>query len=213
MSLGKLVSASSIVISFIFSLSLVADPAPKGFEDPALLEQVLKGKIVTKEIVNTPTEVHTVIKSFFQAVSSDAYLDLAVDYPKYSQMFSEIESAHQLTVNADKTEYDCALNIKMKIGILEKKAYAELHQILTRSRDAISEAKFTQNITNNADKVVKAIQTTRLIPYSGGLLVEDDIHFVLTTEGAKGGVLKRYLKGLFDRYTSTFRTTLKGEPN
>jgi hypothetical protein len=204
---------SASLLGLLFTFSLFADTPPVGFEDPALLDAVLKGKIVAKDLVNTPTEVHTVIKSYFHKVNGDAYLDLAVDYPKYPELFAEIENAKQIAVNADKTEYDCGIDIKMKVGILEKKAYAELHQILTRVPDALSEDKFTQTITNNKDKVVKALQTTRLIPYEGGILVEDDIHFILTKDGAVGGVLKKYLKNLFDRYTLTFRKELKGEPS
>lgn len=202
-----------VVFGFLFSTVVFAGDPPKGFEDAAALEQMLAGKVFITTLKDTATEQHTVIRSFFKKVSPEAYVGLATDHVQYPRLFpQDIRAAKTLKVNDAKTEFDYMLRIVTKIGPLEKKFDATLHQVVTPAPDAISETKVFQSVTNYKDMILSSAHSTRLIPWEDGLLVEDDIQYLIDKSATTGGALKKKLNAVFNSYTTIFRKELKGTP-
>jgi len=207
-----------LLLCSIFCLALVAKASDlggrvtdiPGFEDPKLLARVMSGEIVLEEKVSTKTEFRSIVKAFFNKVSPDAYTKLATNHPKYPSLFSEIKEAKTVSVSTDQLNLDYWLHLKVPIGPFFYDAYPEGHHTIVSAPDAQSEAKLLNEVTNYKDQIKFAKQTTRLIPYKTGILVEDDIHFLLTKESAFSGTIKKKFKEFFTRFVSTMRKELQG---
>lgn len=200
----------TMLVLFLGFFALAGEP--DGFQDPAVLEKVLAGDIVQTQVINTETEFRTVIRSYFHKVSPEAFVALATNHAKFPDLFEEIKEAKTLKVNADATQWDYQLKVTIPVGPFSQTVTPEVHQVLLPAADAASETRMTQKITNYKEMIRYSSQVTRLIPYKGGMLVLDDVHFVLTKDAAQGGVLKKKLQSLFNRYTQTFREELGGAP-
>jgi len=185
---------------------------PKGFEDAKLMEKVLAGKIVVEEVANTKLEYRVYLRSFFKKVSPDAFAALAVDYAKYPDLFEEILRTKTLAVSEDKTQYTYWADILIPYGIFEFHAYPEGKHTLKMAKDAISESIVVHEITNYKETLAQGMQSTRLIPYADGMLVEDDIHIKLVKDNAQSAAIKKQVIKQFSRMMETFRTALSGNP-
>jgi len=192
------------------SANLARAEGPAGFEDPALLESVMNGKIVFEDKLDTKVEFRTVGKAFFAKASPEAYAQLASNFEKYPQLFTEVKEGKTLTTSDDKLDRTYSLNLEVKVGFITQQVLAEGHQTLVPALDAISEYRILNEITNLKDQLKSATQVTRLIPHEGGFLVEDDVHVVLTKPSATSGMVKKKLKEFFGRYIATFRKELTG---
>src|SRR5688572_27081780 len=74
----------------------------RGFEDPGLLDKVMKGDIVVEQVMSTKTEFKTSVRAFFKKVSPEAYTDLFTAHKKWIGLLSEIKDAKTLSANADR---------------------------------------------------------------------------------------------------------------
>lgn len=181
-----------------------------GFEDPVLLEKVMSGQVVLEEKIATKKEFRTIIRAYFNKVSPEAYYKLATNHAKYPSMFEEVVEGATTSVSADALDLDYRLHLKVKVGMFEYDAYPEGHHKIIPAKDAISEARVVNEITNYEDQIKYSRQTTRLIPYQTGILIEDDVHFTLKSDSAAASLMKKKLKEFFTRYVSTLRKELQG---
>ncbi len=193
---------------FFCALSSAAD-APKGFEDPALLEKVMKGEVVKTTVLENKLETKVILRAYSNKTSTDAYMDLAVNHAKYAALFDEIQDAKTVSVDKDRTTYDWWIDRIVGSGFLSFHVYPEGTQILTRAKDATSEATIENRMKNYKDQVVVGVQNTRLIPYENGILIEDTV-YVKVVESAKGEMIKSEIVKQFTRFLEVFRAELGG---
>jgi hypothetical protein len=198
-----------VVAAFVQMSSNAAD-IPKGFEEPGLMDRLLAGKIVTKRIVDTQTESKVLVRSFYKKVSTDAYIELAVNYPKYADMFQEVREGKLLKVNAEKTQYDYKLHVVASVGIITKHVYPEFRHSIGRAKTTLGEARVENLLLNYKDQMEIGAQSTRLIPFQDGILVEDFAHVKARGNTASAKAAKRKFIEFFLSYTKIFRDELKG---
>lgn len=204
----KLLLAALVVYSSAFAN--YPDPGPAGFEDPALLAKVMGGEIVVKDLVDTKTEFRTVAKAYFNRVTPEAYWQLSSNFVHYPKMFSEVKEGKALEVSVDKLAVDWWLHLKIKVGFISQDFYPEGSQEFLPGLHATSEARVANRITNLQEYLKSGKQTTRLIPFDNGILVEDDIHAVLQDGVTGSALVKKELRKFFLKYISTFRKELQG---
>ncbi len=192
------------------SLAFAQDP-PTGFEDPVLLGSVMGGKVIYQDKIDTKIEFETVAKAFFTKTSPEAYAMLAVNHPKYPQLFQEVKEGHTTKISEDKLDYDYRLKLVIQAGFITQEVFPEGHQHLIPAADAISEYRIQNAITNYTDDIKSATQVTRLIPYDNGILVEDDVHVILQKPSAQSNIIKKKLKEFFSKYVLAFRKELTGQ--
>jgi len=201
------------VFAFAFAMSSItfAGETPKGFEDAKLLGRVMNGEIVFTPIKDTAIEFRGYVRSFFNKVSTDAYIDLATNHARYPELFNEIKDVKSIGSNAAKTEFDYRATLMVSVGPFTQPVYPQLHQIIARATETLGEAHLAQTITNYADMIAKSLHKTRLIPYEGGILVEDEVSFTLAKSVLGAGTVKNKLKEFFNRYSKVFRKALSGD--
>ncbi len=203
---------AQLLFLVLFATRILLADAPAGFEDPALLAKVMQGKIVIEDKVSTSTEFVSVGKAFFKQTSPVVYSQLAVNYPLYPKMFEEIKEGQLLNSNAEKTEFDFKLHMEVSVGPFAYDVYPEGKHLLQLPQDAISEGKVVMKVTNYTEYLKRADQTTRLIPYEGGILVEDTVHVVLQKASSQGNIVKKKLKEFYNKYIDGMRKELKAQP-
>lgn len=197
---------------FVCALPLFAANPPAGFEDAALLKDVMAGKIILKDLVDSNIEFKTVAKAYFYRVTPDHYLGLAVDHPRYSKLFEEVKEGKTTKVSDDKSVFDYWLHLSINVGIFDYDAYPEGRQRLFVADETNPEFRIANEITNYKDQLKFATQNTRLIPWEDGFLVEDTVNAVLVKPSSFSGMIKKELKKFFSKYVTTFRKELKADP-
>lgn len=203
----------ALVLALSSRATLAADGPIAGFEDPAVLSRVMGGEIVAEEKAATGKEFETVFRAFFKGVSPDAYRDLATNHVKYPDLFpDDVKSAETTKSNKERTEFEYKMDLVFRIGIFVQHVYPELRQVYTPAPDAVSEAKMWQTVLNYKEYLTDSTETTRLIPYQGGILIHDTIHFTLAKENSQTTLIKNKMKEKFLLFLTTFRTVLGGNP-
>ena len=180
--------------------------------DPAEIQKLLQGTIIQKDTINTKKEFQTITKAFFKQVSADAYAALAVNYAVYPTMFEEVTEGKTIKSNHDQTEHDYWLHLVIYAGPFTEHIYPEGHHTIVRPIDGTSEGKVLNQLTNYPEYIDVATQQTRLVPYQGGILVEDDVHILMKDETVYSKLVKNKLKEFFGKYTAKMRIALHGEP-
>lgn len=194
---------------FLSALAFGAD-APKGFNDPALLAKLMKGEIVKTTLTENKLETKVVLRAFSNKTSTDAYIDLAVNHAKYPALFEEIQDAKTVSVDKDRMTYDWWMDRIVGSGFLSFHVYIEGTQKLTRAKEASGEAFVENKMKNYKEYVQLGTQNTRLVPYEGGILIEDTI-YVKVVEGAQGELIKGEMVKQFTRFLEVFRKDLGGD--
>lgn len=201
---------ATCVLIGVSSRVLAAEP-PAGF-DAETLKQVMAGKIVAEVKTDEKTEYRQINRAYFNKVSTDAFLDLAVNHAKYPALFSpEVQDARTLTVNDDKTVYTYLMDLEVTMGLFTFYLHPEAKHTLKRAADPTAEATLKNELTSHKEQVEFLYQNTRLVPYENGLLVEEDLHLKIKQGSAQSASIKSYLKKFFARYVDTFRRELKGQ--
>ena len=203
---------SVVIVAIFLGRLALADGAPAGFEDPKLLAQVLSGKVVVEDKVSTNVEFVSIGKAFFKGASPEAYSKLAIDYKLYPKMFEEVVEGKAIKNNAEMTELDFMLHMVVSVGPFQQDVYPEGHHNVMYPKDAISEGLIKMKITNYTEYIKDATQSTRLIPYQGGILVEDTVHVLLQNPSAQAGLVKKKLKEFYNKYITNLRKELKAVP-
>ncbi len=183
---------------------------PEGFDD-ATLAKALQGETVLETLKDTGDEYHIFQRTYFANVSSDAYIELAVNHPKYVDMFDEVEAAQTLSINNDRTNFKYSLNLKVKVGFATFYMDGEGEQKVTYAPAPDEEALIKNTLVGHQDKVKHLYQNTRMIPYQGGILIEEELHLKMQKASTTNTMIKNYLKGFFSRYVVAFRKELGGE--
>ena len=194
-----------VALSAFARVSAAAIP---GFEDPKVLEKVMKGEIVTEEVTQTKKDFRTVFRLYVPKADTVAWTNVVTDHAKYPSMISQVKSAETTKVNAEKTEYEYKMELLVKVGPFSQKIYPEGRQNVTPAKDAVSEAVVVNTITNYQDMIAKNSETTRLIPYEGGILVHDDINFTLVKENGQSKLIAKELNKNAKSMLEAFRAAL-----
>lgn len=180
----------------------------RGFEDPVVLDKVMKGNIVVEQVMSTKTEFKTAVRAFFKKTSPDAYVDLFTSHKKWIGMLPEIKDAKTNSVNATMTEFTYWLALKIKYSLFTFDIYPEGKQTVTRGKDALAEWKVLNEITNYKDQLSLAEENLRLIPHQGGILVEDNIHVVLVKASSQATTAKKEIEKKWIDLIGAFRKEL-----
>lgn len=204
---------SYLVLSF--SLLASAGDLPAGFEKAGFIEQLKTGgKAVTEIPINAPTELIQISRAYYVGVKDETYVALVTDHPKYSLMFSDgsprIRNALTLSSNKEKNQFEYALHIEVDGpfgAVYEVNPTGK--QIISSSTAPQPEIKIVNDLTNYKAEFSLASQTTRIIPFAGGILVEDRVHIVLKKQTQTSAAMKKQLGILFGRFLETFRKELK----
>jgi len=204
--------AFSTMFLLVFSLALVAraETPPEGFEDAAVFEKVMGGEIHAQEALATKKEFRTIFRAYFPKIVATQYADLVVSHARYPEMFDEVKAAKTTKVNPGRTEFDYWAHIVYKFGIFNYDVYPEGRHTLVLPTTAYAEARVLHEVLNYKDQLNKVLETTRLIPWEGGILVHDDIYFMLQKESSQSTMIKNQLKKQFLRYLEKFREVLTG---
>lgn len=196
-------------VLFLSQVTL-ADPI-QGFEDPNALAKIMNGEILVTDAVETKVEFRSFVRAYFNKVSPDAYIDVLTNHEMWSELIPEVKEGKTTNVNADKTVFDWWLHMKIKYGFLTFNVYPEGQQTVYRAVDTKSEAKVRNVITSHQDYIKEATQTTRLIPYQNGFLVEDNIHVVIHKPSNQADTIKKELKKTFVNLIGSIREELQGD--
>ncbi len=207
--MSKRISAFLVLGLFSFVNAWAQDPPP-GFQDQKILNNVLAGNIDTQSVVDTNLEQHVFLRAQFKKVSPEAYKDVSTDFEGYGDILEEVQTAATLKVNADKTEYDYSMDVVFQAGPFPFHVYPEGHETWMAPKDVTSEGKILNVITNYKETFKSATESVRLIPYDGGILVEDEVHVLLLKDGVTAAQVKSQLVNEFKRMLVAFRTKLKG---
>lgn len=181
---------------------------PKGFEDPALMEKVMGGDIVVERVLDTNQEGKMIARSYFDGVSSDAYLDLATQYEKYPTIFPMVKKGQTLNVNPEKTVFGYKLDILVVYGVFSKMIYPEMKHTLIRAKGTSDESHLKNELMNYKKDVEFATQSIRLIPFEKGILVEDTIHAKAKQSSPYANAAKKKLIEVFIDNTDKLRNAL-----
>jgi len=197
------------LMSVLSSWVMAAD-FPKGFEKPGLIEKLKAGEVVYEEVKSTQTAYTGIHRAYFYKVSPEAYVAEVTQHKKYPDHFTEILQGETTKIEKDHS-WNYWLEMVVKVGIFSFKVYPELHHVFTPGKDAISEAVLLNELTNYGEHVKTATQTSRLIPYEGGMLIEDTINVEVKTANSQSGTIKKQVKDFFGKYIKVFRKVLKGD--
>jgi len=201
---------TSVLAFAFFSLPLFATiEAPKGFEDPKLLAKVMSGEIVSETLIDTKTEHQTIVRAYFNRVSSDAYIRLATNHHKYPSMFPEVKGVPK-SVKINENEFEYTLDVLIQTGPFSFHVYPDFLQVVTPAPDLVSESAIANDVTNYTDVLEFFRQRTRLIPWETGILVEDNLHAKIKKEYIQAAAVKKQILQTFLRYTETLRKELSG---
>ncbi len=200
-----------LILSVATSLTFAMSEPPEGFKDPKVLAGVMAGELITTTEIEAPYEGQKVVRSFFKKVSKDMYLALLVDYPKYPDIFPEVLEGKVLSVNPAKTEYDYWLKVLVKVGMMSQNVFPEGRHTINRGADLVSEATAMNVLNNYKENISIADQKIRLIPWEGGILVEDRVHVKAAKQDAMAKIAKQKFMEFFGSYTEKFRKELQGE--
>jgi hypothetical protein len=198
----------SVVLSVVLSVPALAKG--RGFEDPVLLDKVMKGNIVVEQVMATKTEFKSSVRAFFKGVSPEAYTDLFTSHKKWIGLLPEIKDAKTNSASADKTEYTYWMHMKVKYAIFTFDIYPEGKQTIAAGKDAVSEWAIKNEITNYKDDLKLAEENLRLIPHQGGILVEDNIHVILAKESSQATTAKKEIEKKWVALMGAFRDELGG---
>ncbi len=205
---GSLLLAAAC-LTFVAQAAHQAPPA--GFEDPVLFAKLLKGNVVVEQLPSTKTEFRSVIRAYFNRVSPDAYADLYTSHKKWIGLLAEIKDAKTLSSNNEKTELSYWLKMKIWYTVLSFEIEPVGKQNIVAGKDAISEWTLKNEITNYKDSLTLAEESIRLIPYEGGILVEDNVHVVLAAETAFANTVRKEIEKKWSQLIGAFRKSLGGD--
>lgn len=186
----------------------LADP-PEGFEDPGLLAKVLNGDIVIEDIVDIPLEFRSYGRSYFDGVSSEAFVEGITDHARWPDLIGEVKEAKTTKINADQTEFDFWAHMIVNYLFFTYEFYPEGRQTISPAPDILSETKIYSVITNYQEEYKMLEMDTRLIPYETGILVEDDIHIVLVEESLYSDIAKKEAKKKYLELMTNLRKDLQ----
>ncbi len=191
----------------LISFSAVADTIP-GFEDSALLKEVMDGKIKVQEVSTSDTQGTFVIRAFIPKASPEMYAEVATNHKEYPAMFSEVKDAKTKSVNSDRTEWTYWMDIQIKVFLFSQHIFPEGKQVFERPADAVSEGVLTHTVANYADTLKDMVEKSRLIPYEGGILVHDYVHYELQKPSSFADTIRKKLKEQFVRFMTVYRKKL-----
>lgn len=201
---------STLGLALFLSAVSLAD-TPKGFEDPAMLEKIMKGTIVKTTVVDTKMESKIVLKAYSNKTSTDAYIDLAINHAKYPALFPEFQDAKTTKVSEDKTEYNYWSDLIIQHGFLSLHVNPEGVQKITRAKETAGEAFVEHTLTNYKDLIEVGSQNTRLVPYDNGILIEDTVYVKVKQSGGQATMIKQKMVEQFTRFIQGFRKELGGD--
>ncbi len=131
-----------LLLGFVIgSFFASAAPVPVGFEDEAVLQSVMSGEFMEEPLLNTSTELHTVFRAFFPQTSSDSFMALTIDHPRYPEIYSTFKEGRTTQISADQTQFDWWSHMVIHVGLFSKHLYPTGRHTLSRPADAISEGK------------------------------------------------------------------------
>ena len=107
-------------------------PAPKGFDEPGLIDQLRKGKIIQKDLVSTTKEIRVLYKSFFKGITTDDYLAKIIEQDSYDRFLSNMKESKRLKSYSAGKHYQytvkiCLAFLDSDIFSRESKHHAPLH--------------------------------------------------------------------------------------
>lgn len=204
----KALATLALAVFSLFSNHTFAADIPPGFEAPGLIDRLLAGEIVLEEKVNNKFDYQAYQRAFAPKASAEAYIKIAINHAAYPNYFKEVQSAKTTAQNADLTEIDYWADVIFKSGIFSYHLYPTGKQLITYAKDAVSESKIDNKITNYPDRIKVGQQITRLVPYEGGILIEDFVDVKVEPNQTGATTVKTEVTKHITRFMPAFRKAL-----
>lgn len=197
--------------SQLFSTTGFAGTAPSGFDEPGLIDQLQKGKIDQKDIVNTARELKVLYRSFFKGITVDDYINKVIDHDSYYKYLSDVKDSKRLKeVVANKQyEYEVTVNVSTPLG--KMKLEPTLEQKIAKGATLTDETTLTDTVTNYEKDIKGAGFDTRIVPYDGGLLIAHTNYLHLKSASFFGSAKKDFREGNAAK-VEELRDELKAKP-
>jgi hypothetical protein len=198
-------------VSQFLSTTGFAATAPSGFDEPGLMDQLQKGKIVQKDIVNTARELKVLYRSFFKGITVDDYINTVIDHDRYFKYLSDVKDSQRVkeVVANEQYEYKVTLNVSTPLGKMELEP--ALVQRIAKGATATDETLITDTVTNYEKDIKGAGFDTRIVPYDGGLLIAHTNYLNLKSATFFGSAKKDFREGNAAK-VEELRDELKAKP-
>ncbi|GEM_PF-6342293 len=197
--------------SQLLSTTALAATPPSGFDEPGLVDQLQKGKIVQKDIVNTARELKVHYRSFFKGISVDDYIAKVIDHDNYSKYLSDVKSSKRLKeIDAGKHyEYEMTISTRTPLGRMDFDPV--LDQVINEGAAATDETTITDTVTNYSKDLKGGGYDSRIVPYDGGLLIAHTNYLSLKSASFFGSTKKDFRDGGATKIEE-LRSELKAKP-
>lgn len=197
------------VLAFAVFASL-SMAVPAGFEDPALYEKVMGGQIVRTSLIDTKIETKMVIRAYFDKVSTDAFFNLVTNYPKYPSLFEEVTAGRLKSTENEKSILNYELDLDVQVGLMHFNETAVCRHEWKPGADQQSESVLQNRLNNFQEYVQFTTQSTRVIPWENGILIEDTVHLKLKKADMAGNMAKKKLVEFLGKYLVALKAELQG---
>ena len=205
------ISVLAILLPVAFTLG---EALPKGFEKEGYIGSLKTSKKAdTAQPVNTASELIQISRTYMSGVKAENYVGLVTNHRKYGILFKEgsprITNGVTTAVNKEKTEFEYALHVEVDspFGGSPYEIDAIGTQKVTYPRKKGGEIVINNDV-KRTEYVSYSNQTTRVIPWEKGILIEDRVQIVLKTQTTTASAIKKQLGILFNRFLDTFREEL-----
>lgn len=181
--------------SQLLSTTAFAATPPSGFDEPGLVDQLQKGKVVQKDVVNTARELKVLYRSFFKGISVDDYIAIIIDHDNYSKYLSDVKASKRLKeIDAGKHyEYELTISTRTPLGKMDFDPV--LDQVINKGATATDESTITDTVTNYTKDIKGGGYETRIVPYNGGLLIAHTNYLSLKSTSFFGSAKKDFRDG------------------
>jgi hypothetical protein len=199
------------LIALLFGSVASIASVPAGFEEPGLVDQLLKGKIIYKDLTSSTRELRVLYRSYFRGITAADYVAKIEQHDEYRKWFSSIKDSRRLDtlVAGEKYLYEVSTEVATPVG--KKTVTPEVEQTVALATLPDAESTVVDKVQNYASDIHTGGMETRLVPYKGGLLVAHTAHVHLKNYLLIASAKQGFRKGFYDML-SELRNELKANP-
>ncbi len=201
----------AVSVSLFLSTSAAAARPPTGFDEPGVIDQLMKGKVLQKDLVSTLREIKVQYRSFFKGISVDEYIAKVIDHDNYFKYLSDVKSSKRIkeVVAGKRYEYELEMDVRTPLGNMTLEPVFD--QLINKGAAATDETTLTDTVTNYTSDIKGAGYDTRIVPYEDGLLIAHTNYLTLKSATLFGSAKKDFRDGGATKIEE-LRTELKAKP-
>ena len=196
-----------MILAF-FSLSVTATELSRDFSDPSTFDAVLNGEIIVEDQLDTGTVFLSVVRAYFFRTHPREYVELITDHPRWPELVKDFREGRTLDSNPEGTLFDWWLSMRVQFGLFHYEFFPTGRQTV---KERLGETT-VHNLLDGGEMVKIAEQRTRLVPYQGGMLLEDEIRVEIESPSPFASAAKREVKNRLVEMTRGARSVLNANP-